>query len=87
MVAIPTKTDLPSEGNFSLKKMVLGNILMAEVKGGMYTILKGEEEMTNYVNDYKKTAPAIPFQSLVTNRLVETDTSKWITRLYYPIFF
>jgi hypothetical protein len=87
MVAIPTKTDLPSEGNFSLKKMVLGNILMAEIKGGIYTVLKGEEEMTNYVNDYKKIAPAIPFESLVTNRLLETDTSKWITRLYYPIFF
>ena len=86
MVAIPTKTELPSEGNFHLKKMVLGNILMAEVKGGIYTVIKGEQELTNYVNDYKKIAPAIPFQSLVTNRLSETDTSKWITRLHYPIF-
>lgn len=87
MVAIPTKHELPSEGKFRLKKMVVGNILMAEVKGGMYTIMKGEEELTNYVNDYKKTSPAIPFQSLVTNRLLETDTLKWITKLYYPIFF
>lgn len=86
MVAVPTKTELPSEGNFKLKKMVLGNILMAEIKGGIYTVMKGEEELTNYVNDYKKIAPAIPFQSLVTNRLLEKDTSKWITQLYYPIF-
>lgn len=86
MVAVPTKSDLPSEGKFRLKKMMVGNILMAEVKGGLYTVIKGEQELTNYVNDYKKIAPAIPFQSLVTNRLLETDTSKWITRLYYPVF-
>lgn len=86
MVAIPTKSDLPSKDKFRLKKMVLGNILMAEVKGGIYTVIKGEEELANYVNDYKKTSPAISFQSLVTNRLQEKDTSKWITRLYYPIF-
>ena len=87
MVAIPTKNDMPSEGKFHLKKMVLGNILMAEVKGGVSSVIKGEKELTNYVNDHKKTSPAIPFQSLVTNRLLESDTSKWITRLYYPIFF
>ncbi len=86
MVAMPTKSDLPSDDKFKLKKMVLGNILMAEVKGGVYTVMKGEEELTNYLNDYKKMSPAIPFQSLVTNRLAEADTSKWITRLYYPIF-
>jgi hypothetical protein len=86
MTAIPTKSDLPSEGNFHLKKMVLGNILMAEIRGGVYTIKKGEQELKNYASDYKKTAPAIPFQLLVTNRLLETDTSKWVTRLYYPIF-
>lgn len=86
MVAIPTKSDLPSSGKFLLKKMVLGNILMAEVKGGIYTVIKMEDELTNYVNDYKKLSPAIPFQSLVTDRLLETDTTKWITKLYYPIF-
>lgn len=87
MVAIPTKIDLPSEGNFRLKKMVLGNILMAEVKGGIHSVIKGEEELTNYVNDYHKLSPAIPYQSLVTNRLLEGDTTKWVTRLYYPIFY
>ena len=86
MVAVPTKTELPSEGNFQLKKMIRGNILLAEVKGGLHTIINGEQELDNYVNDYKKIAPAIPFQSLVTNRQLVTDTSKWVTQLYYPIF-
>lgn len=87
MVAIPTKRDLPSEGKFQLKKMVLGNILMGEVKGGVHTVVKGEEQLAYYVTDYQKTSPAISYQSLVTNRLSESDSSKWVTRLYYPVFY
>lgn len=86
MVAIPTKKDLSSEGKFHLKKMVLGNILMAEVKGGIHTVLNAKQELTNYVKDYKKVSPAIPYELLVTNRLLESDTTKWVTRLYYPIY-
>lgn len=86
MVAIPTKTDVPPEGKFQLKNMRSGTMLMAEVKGGPYSVIKGDEELTNYLSDYKKNSPAIPFQSLVTNRLLETDTSKWVTKLYYPVF-
>ena len=87
MVAIPTKNDLPSEGKFLLKKMILGYILKAEVKGGIHTVIEGEKQLKNYVDDYKKLSPAIPFESLVTDRLQEKDTSRWITRLYYPIFY
>jgi len=86
MVAIPTKSALPSTEKFQLKKMILGHMLIAEVTGGTYTILKGEEEFTNYVKDHNILSPAIPFQSIVTNRLSEADTTKWITQLNYPIF-
>jgi hypothetical protein len=87
MVAIPTKWDLPEEGSFKLKKMVLGNILVGEVKGGLSTVMNAEKQMANYVFDYGKASPAIPFQSLVTDRSLESDSSKWITRLNYPIFY
>ncbi len=87
MAAIPVKTELPSEGKFQLKRMMMGSILMAEVKGGVASVISAEQEFTNYVKDYKKSSPAIPFQSLVTNRLLETDTSKWVTRLYYPVMY
>lgn len=86
MVAIPTKWDIPMEGNFKLKKMVLGNILVGEIKGGVQTVMEAEKQLSFYVNDHQKMSPAISFQSLVTNRLQEPDTSKWITKLYYPVF-
>ena len=86
MVAIPTTNELPTEGQFLLKRMHAGYALTAEVTGGVYRVMDGERELANYIIDYKINSPAIPFQSLVTNRLQETDTTKWITKLNYPVF-
>ena len=86
MVAIPVKNDLPAYGSFQLKKMVLGNILMARVQGGIKVVQQGEEELTNYLEDYHKTSPAIPYQLLVTDRLQQRDSTQWVTELYYPVF-
>jgi hypothetical protein len=87
MVAVPTNKDLPANEKFELKKMVLGNILKAEVTGDVERVKNGEKELANYVDDYHKISPAIPFQSLVTDRISQPDSTKWITRLYYPIFY
>jgi len=85
-VAIPTDKELPSSGNISYKWMLGGgNILVTEVRGGPASITKAFQQVENYVNDHQHRSPAIPFQSLVTDRRLEPDTSKWITRIYYPI--
>jgi hypothetical protein len=87
MVAISIDTLLPAKGPFS-PKLVLkgGNILEAQITGGPATIRKGFEQFENYRSDYRISAPAIPYQLLVTDRLKEADTTKWITRFYYPVF-
>jgi hypothetical protein len=85
MVAIPVSKPLEGAGNIEPKRMVLGNILVAEVKGGVYTAEKAIEVLSVYANDKKRISPAIPYQSLVTDRTQESDTSKWITRLFYPV--
>lgn len=86
MIAIPLLRDIPSTERFTIKKMILGNLLQTEVKGGPYSIQKGEEALQNFINDYRRESPAIPFQSLITDRRKVTDTSLWVTRLSYPVF-
>jgi hypothetical protein len=86
MVAIPIDKVLDGKGKIEPKRMVLGNILMGEVKGGAYTVQKAMEELTYYVQDHHRNSPAIPYESLVTNRLQEPDTAKWVTQLYYPVY-
>ncbi|MEI8073334.1 MAG: hypothetical protein WCH78_01195 [Bacteroidota bacterium] len=85
MVALPVDRQLEETTLFSWKKMVAGKILIGEVKGGDARTKKAFAEMHNYVTDYQITSPAIPFISLVTDRKQEPDSSKWISRIYYPV--
>ncbi len=85
-VAIPVSKQLPSSGNIAFKRLIPGNILIAEVKGGAHTVDKSLQQLENFVAEKGLSAPAIPFQSLITNRLQQRDTTQWITRLYYPVY-
>lgn len=86
MVAIPIDKNIKPSNSVKVKYMVAGNILVTEVKGGPSKVAEGFNQMKNYINDFKLASPAIPFESLVTDRTLEPDTSKWITKIYYPIF-
>ena len=85
MVALPVDRKLEDQPPIYFKRMVPGHILVTEVRGGRYSIDAALNQLENYMDDYKKVSPALPFQSLITDRLKETDTSRWVTRLYYPV--
>jgi hypothetical protein len=85
-VAIPIDKDIPGNEMFAHKWMMKGgNILSADVPGGPETIKKAYQQMSQYIIDYRRSNIAIPFQLLITDRLKETDTTKWRTRIYYPV--
>ncbi len=88
MVALPINKRLKNSGNIISKSMLAGgNILQSgEIKGGFYTVENFLKELENFKADVNGISPAIPYQSLITDRSKESDTSKWITKLYYPIF-
>src|SRR5436190_1348006 len=87
MTAIPVDKALPKTNEFAPKFLLKGgNILEVNIQGGPYAIEKGLKGLENYRADYKFDSPAIPYQLLVTDRAKEPDTTKWITRLYYPVF-
>lgn len=85
-VAIPVDKELPDSGNLVFRRMLGGGkILSADIKGGPYLIQKGFEIFDEYMNDHSRLSPAIPFQSLLNDRRMEKDTSKWMTRIYFPV--
>lgn len=86
MVAIQTGSEIQSSGIFNLKLLKQGKMLTMDVPGGPAKIQQQEAQLVNYLHDYNKMSPAIPYQLLITDRRKETDTSKWLTRLYYPVF-
>jgi hypothetical protein len=85
MVAIPVDKQVPETASFSWKRMVAGKILIGEIKGGSVKAEAAMKQMQLYVQDYHITSPAIPFYSFVTDRAMEKDSTKWITRIYYPV--
>ena len=87
MVGVPTTKSLPGGSQFLLRQLVPGHILMTEVRGGPAAIKEAQRQMEIYISDHKKSSPAIPYQSLITDRRAQPDTAQWITRLYYPVFF
>jgi hypothetical protein len=86
MVGIPINKVIPAGKGTFLNKLVLGNILRATVVGGPDKVRRSVKQLENYRRDYGLVAPAMPFQQLITNRLSQKDTTKWVTDLYYPIF-
>jgi effector-binding domain-containing protein len=84
-IAIPISKQIPENHPFFHKRMILGNFMETTVKGGPEKIKEAYIQMQNFITDHHLTIQAIPFESLITNRLMETDTSKWITSIYYPV--
>lgn len=85
-VALPIDKYIDGEGNIELKNLILGNILVTEVKGGQATILNAANAIERYITDHQLSSPGVPYQSLITNRLTEKDTSNWVTKICYPVY-
>ena len=88
MAALPVDRQIEDNARWgiSVRNIVHGQFLMAEVKGGVGRVNEALAQIQNYITDHQMTVMAIPFQTLVTDRAREPDTSRWITRLYCPIF-
>lgn len=88
MVALPIDKALDNTGDIVAKRMLAGGkILITEnITGGFSNVDKAFKQFEIFKSDNNYKSPAIPFQSLVTDRMKESDSSKWITRLYYPVY-
>lgn len=85
MVAIPVSGVIGGKGDISFTRLVPGRYLITDVKGGPATVDRALGALKDYIRDHQRTVMAIPFQSLITNRMQEPDSSKWVTKIYYPV--
>jgi hypothetical protein len=85
--ALPENTRLEDQGRFFFRRMVPGKFIATEVTGGVHTVNNAWHQVQLYLRDNQEVAMAMPFEYLVTNRRQEPDTSKWITRLFVPVYY
>jgi hypothetical protein len=87
MVAIPINKIIKPGNGMVLNKLVKNaNVLEAEVKGGKNTILNAFTQLKHFQKDHRLISPAMPYESLITYRIAEKDTAKWVTKVFWPIF-
>jgi hypothetical protein len=86
MVAVQTDIKLEPEGEIYYKHTYPGYVLVTEVTGGQGTVDKTIAQLQTYIRDYEIVSPAIPYAEMITDRSQEADTSKWINRIFYPVF-
>ena len=60
-------------------------LLMAEVCGGDWTVSQAIGQLQLFIKDYRMESVAPSFETLVTDRSKEPDTTKWVTRIYFPV--
>ncbi len=85
VVGVPITEPVPDSGIFLTKKLLKdGNMLTADITGGQFSVDTAVEQFETYVRDHQYQVVALPFQSFLTDRL-NTDTSKWVTRIVFPI--
>jgi hypothetical protein len=85
MTALPIQYLIPETNTFFIKRMILGKNINGVVRGGEASVLDGLQQLERYKSNYNYTSPAIPYQSLIVNRLAVKDTTQWKTKLIYPV--
>lgn len=85
-VSVPTDIPLKGKGAVYFMRLIPAKFLIADVQGGDSTVEAAVKGMNTYIADYRRTVMAMPYRTLVTDRMAQPDTSKWMTTIYCPIF-
>ncbi len=85
-VAFPIAKLIPTNATFALKKMVLGNILRVNVIGDQKLAYKAKYETENFIHDKNMYSPAMSYITYNNNRLVEKDSTKWVSTIFFPVY-
>jgi hypothetical protein len=85
-VSVPTDIPLKGKGRVYFMRLIPAKFLIADVQGGDSTVENAVRGMNNYILDYRRTVMAMPYRTLITDRIAQPDTSQWLTTIYCPIF-
>jgi hypothetical protein len=85
MIAIPVNRRLKGTARILPREFVPWKMIEGDVYGGVYTVEKAFGLMQQYRTDNNLSIMALPYQTMITDRRREPDTTKWVTRICAPI--
>jgi effector-binding domain-containing protein len=87
IIAVPTNKPLIGNQRIVSKRMIIykDKLLTADVNGGPENIMRAHQALNDYMSDYNLISPVIKWESLITDRSKEKDSTKWVTKICIPI--
>jgi len=85
MIALSLDKTLAGNDRIIIKRFVPWKMIEGEVLGGVRDVQRAMKQLYRFRDDYRLSIMALPFQSLVTDRRQERDSTKWVTKVLAPI--
>jgi effector-binding domain-containing protein len=83
--AVPVDKTAKSEGDVTATEMKAGNAASADYYGDYMKTEKAHNAIKKWIADNNKKISGSPWEVYITDPMVEKDTAKWLTKIYYPV--
>jgi effector-binding domain-containing protein len=82
---VPVENCKISTDKIKVKQLKISKVIIADYYGPYSGLGKEYEAIGKWIVDNKKKVSGAPLEMYITDPVTEKDTSKWLTKIYYPI--
>lgn len=83
--AMPVAADAKVPAKYKVETVEVGRVIKGIYKGDYNNLMALHMELDQYLQYKGLTMNGAPIEIYVTDPMLEKDTSKWVTEIYYPI--
>lgn len=83
--ALPVAADLKAVGKLKVQQRPAGRVVKAIHLGNYDNLINTHQEIGKYIQIKMLAVNGDPWEVYITDPMVEKDTARWITEIYYPV--
>jgi effector-binding domain-containing protein len=82
--AVPVNKMAKSSNDVTVKEMPASKAAVVDFYGWYANSHRAHAALNQWIKDHNKTMNGAPYEVYITDPMVEKDTTKWLTKIYYP---
>lgn len=83
--AFPVDEKAKVSAKYKVEKIPAGKAVKAVHRGDYHNLMQTHLDLTKYIETKKLAMAGAPWESYLTDPMIEKDTAAWVTEVYYPI--
>lgn len=83
--ALPVPANTKAPAKYKVAEVAGGKAVKAVHRGSYHNLKKTHDEIARYIEYKKLEIIGAPWEVYITDPMVEKDTAKWITEVFYPV--